>query len=153
MAAWRELKWHSEDGPAHRWRAPWSWMMLAEKWSISCCVSKQACHRYQRCQPSRASRKENTCGIWLVSAAELRKWKTQDTAPQLPRSWDAYEKNDFSKPRPLQLPIHTKVLNSLTWGICFSLINTNLSLFQQPDLYYKTPIYPESLPYFFGAVS
>ena len=83
--------------------------MLAEKWSISCCVSKQGCHRYQRCQPSRASRKEkNTCGIWLVSAAELRKWKTQDTAPQLPHSWDAYEKNDFNEPRLLHLPIRRK---------------------------------------------
>ena len=35
------------------------------------------------------------------------------------------------------LPIQRKVLNSLTWGICFSLINTNLSMFQQPDLYSK----------------
>ena len=38
-------------------------------------------------------------------------------------SWDAYKRNDFSKPRLLYLPIHRKVLNSLTWDIWFSLIH------------------------------
>ena len=42
-----------------------------------------------------------------------------------------------SDTRLLHLPRKRKVLNSLSWGICFSLINANLSTFQQPDLYYK----------------
>ena len=53
---------------------------------------------------------------------ELRVWKTQDTGCN---SWDAYERNDFSEPGFLHLPIHRKVLNSLTWVIWFSLINNN----------------------------
>jgi len=39
-----------------------------------------------------------------------------------PDSWDAYERNDFSEPRLLHLPIHRKALNSLTWVIWFWLI-------------------------------
>ena len=35
-----------------------------------------------------------------------------------PDGWDAYERNDFSEPRLLHLPIHTKALNSLTWNTC-----------------------------------
>ena len=35
----------------------------------------------------------------------------------------AYQRNDFSEPRLLHLPIQRKVLNSLTWDILFSLIS------------------------------
>ena len=41
-------------------------------------------------------------------------------------NWGAYPRNDFSAPRPLHLPIHRKVLGSLTWDIWFSLIYGNL---------------------------
>ena len=46
-----------------------------------------------------------------------------------PDSWGAYQRNDFSEPRLLHLPIHRKALNSLTWGVWFSLINNNLLTF------------------------
>ena len=49
-------------------------------------------------------------------------------------SWDANERNGFSGPRLLHLPIHRKVLNSLTWDIWLSLINGNLLMFQQASL-------------------
>ena len=39
-----------------------------------------------------------------------------------PDSWAAFERSDFSEPRFLHLPIHRKVLSSLTWDIWFSLI-------------------------------
>ena len=32
-----------------------------------------------------------------------------------PDSWDAYERNDFSKPRLLHLPMQRKALNLFTW--------------------------------------
>ena len=43
-----------------------------------------------------------------------------------PDSWDVCETNDFSKLKHLYLPKHRRVLNSLTWDIWFSLINSNL---------------------------
>ena len=60
--------------------------------------------------------------LWWASR-KFRIGKTQD-------SWDAYERDDFSEPRRLHLPIHRKVLNSLTWDIWFSLINNNLLAFR-----------------------
>ena len=53
--------------------------------------------------------------------------KMQDTGPE---SWDAYEKNDVSEPRLLHLPMCRKTLNSLTWGIWFSLIHKNTLMFR-----------------------
>ena len=32
--------------------------------------------------------------------------------------WDVYRRGNFTKPRLLQLLIHRKVLNSLTWDVC-----------------------------------
>ena len=51
-----------------------------------------------------------------------------------PESWGAFQRNDFSEPSLLHLPTHRKVLNSLTWGIWFSLINSNLLMFRLPGL-------------------
>ena len=74
-------------------------------------------------------------------------------------SWDTYERNDFSKPRLLHLPIQRKVLNSLTWDIWLSLINNNLSVFRLPvpccKLLYKltppsSPASPEVTQLFQG---
>ena len=42
----------------------------------------------------------------------------------------AYQRNDFSEPRLLHLPIQRKVLNSLTWDIWFSLIHKNTFVVQ-----------------------
>ena len=55
-------------------------------------------------------------------------------------NWDAYERNDFSKLRLWLLPLHRKVLNSLTWDIWFSLINNNLLMLRLPALCRKTSI-------------
>ena len=55
-------------------------------------------------------------------------------------NWDAYERNDFSKLRLWLLPLHRKVLNSLTWDIWFSLINNNLLMLRLPALCCKTSI-------------
>ena len=47
-------------------------------------------------------------------------------------SWGAYQKNDFNEPRLLHLPIHKKVLNSLSWNVYFYLTNSNLLMFHLP---------------------
>ena len=60
--------------------------------------------------------------LCMVSTEELRMWKCRILAPD---SGDAYERNDFNKPRLLHPHIHRKVLNSLTWDIWFSLIHKN----------------------------
>ena len=61
-----------------------------------------------------------------------------------PDSWGIYQRNDFNEPRLLHLPIHRKALNSLTWDVCFPLINSNLLMFHRSGFCYKTPIYPGS---------
>ena len=50
---------------------------------------------------------------------KLRMWKHMILAPD---SWGMYQRQDFGEPRCLQLPIHRKVLNSLTWYIWFDFI-------------------------------
>ena len=47
---------------------------------------------------------------------------------------DAYETTDFTEPRLLHLPIHTKALNSSTWDTWFSLIHKILLMFRHPAL-------------------
>ena len=54
----------------------------------------------------------------VVTSKELRMGKNRTLALD---SWGAYQRSDFSEPRLLHLPIHWKVLNSLTWDIRFSL--------------------------------
>ena len=56
-------------------------------------------------------------------------------------SWSTYQRNDFSEPRILNLPILREVLHSLRFLV--SLLSNNL-LFPLPALYCKTPIYPSS---------
>ena len=65
-------------------------------------------------------------GEYLWSAAiKLKHWgiqdvKTQDTGPG---TWNAYERNDFSEPRLLHLPIHRNAPSSLTWDILFTVVS------------------------------
>lgn len=57
--------------------------------------------------------------------------KTTEYGPR----WLRYvSKKWFSDPRLLHLP-HRKVLNSLTWEVCFSLMNSNILMFQLPVLF------------------
>ena len=72
-----------------------------------------------------------------VSPEELRKWKHRILAPE---SGGAYQKNDFIWPRLLHLPIYSKALNSLTWDIWFSLINSYLLMFRPPAFCCKTSV-------------
>ena len=39
----------------------------------------------------------------------------------------------------LHLPMHCKLLNSLTWDICFFIINNTLLMFRLPPISYKPP--------------
>ena len=66
-------------------------------------------------------------------------WRKADTGP---RELRCISKEWFQWAQTLPLQIHRKVLNSLTYYIWFSLINSNLLMFQLPGLCCKTPIYP-----------
>ena len=69
---------------------------------------------------------------------KLRTWKYRILAPG---SWGADQRNDFSEPRLLHLPIRRKVPNSLTWDIWFSLIYKNLLMFRLLALCCKAPMH------------
>ena len=106
--------------------------IITEKWNISCHVSKQRMSQSSAIAASMdgelVSPENNTCHpaavrlqpLLTVSPEGTQDLKTQDA------SWEAYQRNDFSKPRLLHLPTHRKVLGSLTWDIWFSLIYSNL---------------------------
>ena len=67
----------------------------------------------------------NHCSYpWRFTLRRLRMRKLRALAPG---SWGAYQRNDFSEPRLLYLAIYRKALNSLTWNIWFSFINSNQS--------------------------
>ena len=60
-------------------------------------------------------------------------------------SWGAYQRNGFSEPRLLHLPILRKALNSLTWCVQFSLINSNFWCSEYLVFAAKNPLfYPAS---------
>ena len=63
-----------------------------------------------------------------------------------------YQRDDFSEPRLLHLPIYRKMLNSLTWEIWFSLFKLNFWGSSYLVFVAKIPIYPSSSLTFFGAV-
>ena len=100
------------------------------------------CQSHQRLQPSNMSQwalrklraEKNICYLAAirlqplpaVSPEETQMWKYRILAPN---GWGAYQRNYFSEPRLLHLPIHRKALNSLTWDVWFSLINNNLFFF------------------------
>ena len=63
----------------------------------------------------------------MGSLEELRVWKCKLLTLE---SWDAYERNDFSEPKLLHLPIHRKALNSLTWDIWFPFVINKFLMFK-----------------------
>ena len=73
----------------------------------------------------------------MVSPKEAQDVKNRILAQD---SWDAHERNGFSEPRLLYLPIYRKALYFLTWDIWFSLINNNLLMSRLPALCCKTSI-------------
>ena len=68
---------------------------------------------------------------WWCTLRRLRMKKHRILSPE---SWGAHQRNDFSEPRLLHLPIRRKALNSLTCDVWFSLINGNLLMFRLPGL-------------------
>ena len=76
--------------------------------------------------------------VSLEGTQDVKLWDTD--------RWGAYQRNDFSEPRFLHLPIQGKALNSLTWVIWFSFIYDNLLIFRLPALCCKTSIWPGSSP-------
>ena len=60
--------------------------------------------------------------------------------------------SNFREPRLLHLSIYRKVLNSLTWDIWFSLINSNRLMFQLSGLCFKNSYISWLLPCLFRAI-
>lgn len=58
-----------------------------------------------------------------------RRLRMKKQRPLALDSWGTYQRSDFSEFRCLNLPIHRKVLNCLTWNVWFSLIHSNLLMF------------------------
>ena len=85
------------------------------------------CHSHQGLQP------QPMVSYWALRT--LGMWKHRILASD---NWGAYQRNDFSEPRLLHLPIQGKVLNSLTWDIWFSLMKSNLLTSRLPRLCCKT---------------
>ena len=70
-----------------------------------------------------------------------------------PESWGADQKNDISEPGLLHLPMHRKVLNSLTGDLWISLSDSNFLMFCLSDLYCKNFCVSWFPPCLFRAVS
>ena len=121
------------------------------KWSIFYHINKQGFHSHHLCWPFRyeflslENAQEKQCllsGSYWAALPTLPRTSTEEFQEGkdrmlTPDSWDAYEMNDFSRPRFLYLPINTKkknkkTLNSLIWNIWFYLINSNLLIFRLP---------------------
>ena len=62
------------------------------------------------------------------------KSRIKSTTASKPDTYSEDQRNDFCESRLLHLPIHRKVLNSLTWNIWFSLINSHPLMFWLPNL-------------------
>ena len=121
--------------------------------NISCHISEQGCHNHQWLELSNViwsawgnSGRKRISAIGQPSDCShslgwtLRKLRLlQKHRILAPDRWSAYQRNDFSEPRFLHLPIHRKALNSLTWDILFSLIKNNLLMFRLPASCCKTP--------------
>ena len=122
------------------------------KWKISWHINKQ-----EMSQPSAISGLE----IWTrapktaiqrmlppatVIAEELGKWnsKVNKETGLAPDSWGAYERNEFSEPRGLHLPIH-RMLNSLT---CYLIFDVQAACFLCCKLVYSLTFPPASLEQF-----
>ena len=88
------------------------------------------------CVPS--SRQTQQPNPWRCT---LRRLKMRMHRILAPGSWGAYQRNDFNEPWLLHLSIHRKALNSLTWDVWFSLINSNLLMFRLPCLLLQKLLY------------
>ena len=90
---------------------------------------------------------------------QLRSWgnargKVNKETRMAPDSWGVYERNEFSEPRDLHLPIHRRILNSLTGYLVFltCLLNNNLWYSDYLPPLLQICIYSDSLSCLLGAV-
>ena len=108
-------------------------------WALRELRKKEYCHLEAiRLQPLPMVSPEKTQGV-----------KTQDAGPS---GWGVYQRNGFSEPRLLHLPIHRKVLNSLTWLTWLSLINSNFLMSWTTCPLPQNSYISELPPYLLGAV-
>ena len=127
--------------------------MSSKYWSNSWPRGKNLRNEISNCsppmwagEPSGFRKEKNTCDptgirlqpLHMVSPQGAQDVKKHRIAAQ--DSWDAYERNDFTEPRLLHLPIHRKAQNSLTWYVWFSIIYNNLLMFRLSALCCKTSI-------------
>ena len=128
-------------------------MHKCEKWSISCHILNKDITVISDYRPpvwtgepwGHSWRKEYLPSSSHQTAAtpsgEPRGNSGAENKTLAPDRWGVYQRNDFSEPRLLHLPIHRKVLSSLTRDIWFSLVNNTLLRFRLPALCCKTSIY------------
>ena len=102
-----------------------------EKWNISCHISKQGCHQLSAIpvpQYELVSPKRTQEGEYLLSNSHQGSTTPCEKHRILTQgSCDTEERNDFRESRLLHLPIHRKVLNSLTWDIRTSLVTQTVN--------------------------
>ena len=118
----------------------WVWisiLLLLSMKIVAYCISKQ-----RMLWPSSHQSLPNTLPFARLSATAATPQTVHPEGTQDEKnrtlaldSWGANQRNDFSEPRLLHLPIHRKALDSLTWDVWFSLINSNLLMFQLPGFF------------------
>ena len=136
---------------------PWDHTKIWKSWELKYClplsVNKGCCSRQEPWGNS--GWRQTGCPLSSPPSSQplqpppkvrLRKLRMRKHRKLAPDSWGEDQRNDFSEPRLLHLPIHRKALNSLTWDNWFSFINSNL-LFRIPGVA-KTPLYPGFPPSF-----
>ena len=106
----------------------------SEKWTVSCCISKQECHSHQQLQPSSEpvspqGTQEGEANLLCSSIQTadtlrraLRKGSSGCENRRLaPDRWGAPGRNDFREPGLLHLPLHRKAPNPFPQDIWFFL--------------------------------
>jgi len=115
-------------------------------------------------------KEKNTCNLAAMRLQPLpmvrnsgEHWGTQDSEQEkcrilgdirelildswlIPDSWDAYERNDFSKPRLLHLPMQREALNLFTWDNLVKIHKKILLMFRLPALCCKLLYNPIPAP-------
>ena len=107
-------------------------LVTTEKWNIPCdkdvTVITNCSPLMWASEPSgNSGGKKNPCQLAAIRLQPLSVVSSEESKSRMwnhrtlaPASWGVYERNDFSGPRLLHLPVRRKALNSLTWVIWFS---------------------------------
>ena len=89
--------------------------------NISCHINQEEMSLASKCARGLPKLGSSGChhpSWWLLWSWANARSKMNKEAGLAPGSWSAYERNEFSEPRGLHLPIHRR-LNSLTWYLIF----------------------------------